>query len=141
MDVLLIPPADTVAVVRVPAIGLWKFPVFVSTMFTIPSDSTTSYVSGLRDTTADSSVGEKKFAIYEKQIYHTAQYLPSSLTMMISALSWVMDTSPIPVLCSLPKNASSGSIASSFRMGTVTVVDDCPCWKFTGMALVIETAE
>ena len=61
--------------------------------------------------------------------------------MTISALSWLMDTSPIPVLRSLPKNASSGSIASSSRMGTVTVVDDCPDWKLTGMAPVIETAE
>ena len=39
---LISPPAVPVEVMRIPSIGLWTFPVFVTTTFTTPSDSTTS---------------------------------------------------------------------------------------------------
>lgn len=54
--VLVLPPADPIEVVSVPTIGLWNIPIFVTDTFTNISDSTTSYVRGLIDTVAVSTI-------------------------------------------------------------------------------------
>ena len=69
---------------------------------------------------------------------YTQKYkcLPSSLIIVILALSCVMETVPVPVLLSLPKKVSVDSTALSLMIGTVTVVDVSPGVKTTGMELL-----